>query len=261
MRAIMAARARRVAHLILALTATAGTVTAPLLSAQSATVPRAFLAVEGRLPVLGEQTIRLSPAIFETGGTVDVEIVVDVDGSVAHARVAASSDASGVLGRACLAAMTGWRLKPATGAFGDPQATLSLARFTFKASPPTGETGSVSVRLMALTQLPPPTLQEGQFAGLADTGVAGYRSARPLRNIMPRYTEDAMRAKVQGTVTVELAVLADGTVGAARIRNSLHESLDRAALIAARYWYFEPATIDGRPVASKAMLALAFNLR
>jgi protein TonB len=156
--------------------------------------------------------------------------------------------------------MTGWRFQPATDAGGRPQATLSLARFTFSAA--TADTPSaVTVRLAALPQVTPPPLEAGQLVGLADAKQPGYSPPRPLRNITPRYTEDAMRAKVQGPVTMELIVLADGTVGAARVTSPLHDSLDRAALVAAKYWYFDPARVNGQVVPTKVRLELAFNLR
>src|SRR5688572_21017742 len=237
----MAASSGRVAIFLVTLTAIAGAVTAVSLSAQPG-VAQASLAVEGRLPVPGSQTMPAYPT-GNASGTVDVEIVVDVNGAVAHARVAASSDSTGAMDRASLAAMTGWRFQPPTDPRGRPQATLSLARLTFSAATASDKAGSVAVTMMPLAQLPPPTLEDSQFVGLADAKLPGYRPPRVLRNVTPRYAEDAMRAKIQGTVTMELAVLADGTVGAARVTRSLHESLDRAALIAARYWYFDPARV------------------
>ena len=255
---IMAARFRPVAHLLLALGSIAWAV-APV-AAQSGGVG-ATLASERNMPKFRDGTMTVNPASLTAGGTVDVEIVVDVTGSVAHARVAASSDSSGALDRACLAALTATRFSPVTDAAGRPQATLSLAKFTFIAPATNGRSGTLSVALAPLPQVPPPTLEESQLAGVADAKQVRVSSPRPLRRINPRYTPDAMRAKVQGLVTMELIVLADGTVGAARVTKPLHESLDREALVAARYWYFDPARVDGRVVSTKALLQLEFNLR
>lgn len=77
----------------------------------------------------------------------------------------------------------------------------------------------------------------------------------------PRYTPEAMRAKLQGVVKMELVVLPDGTVGAARVIQSLEAGLDRAALVAARYWYFNPPKVDGVPVAATVFMDLEFRLR
>ena len=255
---IVAAYVRPVAHLLLTLGSLAGAV-APV-AAQPGGVG-ATLASERMMPKFRDGAMTVNPVSLTTGGTVDVEIVVDVTGSVAHARVAASSDSSGALDRACLAALTAARFSPVTDAAGRPQASLSLARFTFSAPAANDRPGTVSVALAPLPPVPPPTLEENQLAGVADAKQVRYSSPRPLRRINPRYTEDAMRAKIQGLVTMELIVLADGTVGAARVTKPLHEGLDREALVAARYWYFDPARVDGRAVATKAVLQLEFNLR
>jgi TonB family protein len=70
-----------------------------------------------------------------------------------------------------------------------------------------------------------------------------------------------MRAIRQGVVLLDVVILADGTVGGARVTRSLDPDLDREALIAARYWLFEPAQLEGRAVATRAALELEFRLR
>ena len=260
-RRVMTAHCGRVATLTAALTAIVSLATGPSLSAQPVQVPSASLASDRLMPVLGQQTTPAYPPDAAAGGTVDVEIVVDVDGSIAHARVAASSDGSGVLDRASLAAITRWRLTPAASPDGRRYATLALARFTFAApQPPRGE-GAVSVQLVAPPPLLPPAWEATQSMALRDAKEVRFAPPRLIRNIRPSYTEDAMRARIQGTVTLEVVVLADGTVGAGRVANSLHEGLDRAALVAARYWYFEPARIAGQAVATKAVVELSFSVR
>jgi TonB family protein len=80
--------------------------------------------------------------------------------------------------------------------------------------------------------------------------------------IDPTYTSDAMRQKIAGTVKVEAVVLPDGTVGDARIVESLDKTygLDEAALSAARQWTFDPGTLGARPVAVMVTLTLEFRL-
>jgi protein TonB len=93
-------------------------------------------------------------------------------------------------------------------------------------------------------------------------GAPGLRAPRPVRRITPTYSPAAMRRKIQGEVQVELQILADGTVGSSRVIRSLdtETGLDEQALIAARYWLFEPATLNGQPVAATSMLVLTFRL-
>ena len=91
----------------------------------------------------------------------------------------------------------------------------------------------------------------------------GVTEPRPLREVKPQYTTDAMRAKVQGEVWIEAVVLPDGTVGDARVVRSLDRNfgLDEEALKAARQWRFAPGTRFGEPVAVLVTIALEFILR
>ena len=88
-------------------------------------------------------------------------------------------------------------------------------------------------------------------------------SARPLRQVRPQYTNDAMRAKIQGLVTLEALVLPDGTVGDVRIARSLDAvfGLDREAMRAVKAWTFVPATRGGTPIPMWVSIELTFTLR
>jgi periplasmic protein TonB len=92
---------------------------------------------------------------------------------------------------------------------------------------------------------------------------SGVSLPRLLREVRPDYTAEAMRAKIQGTATVEALVLPDGSVGAARIVKSLDASfgLDQAALKAARQWRFVPGMRNGVPVPVYVTIELTFSLR
>ena len=90
---------------------------------------------------------------------------------------------------------------------------------------------------------------------------AGIVNPRLLREVRPQYTAEALRAKIAGTVYLEMVVLPDGTVGDVRITQSLDPRLDAEAVKAARQWLFEPGTRFGEPVAILVNLALDFNLR
>jgi protein TonB len=84
----------------------------------------------------------------------------------------------------------------------------------------------------------------------------------PLRSVQPKYTSDAMRAKIQGVVQLEVVVLENGTVGDVRITRSLDKNfgLDTEAITAARQWLFRPATRQGKPVPIIVLLELEFRL-
>ena len=79
----------------------------------------------------------------------------------------------------------------------------------------------------------------------------------------PKYTADAMRAKVQGVVVISAVVLPDGTVTDISIVRSLDQSfgLDEEAKRNAALWKFRPGTLKGEPVAVRILIELEFNLR
>jgi TonB family protein len=82
------------------------------------------------------------------------------------------------------------------------------------------------------------------------------------REEKPRYTAAAMRAKVQGIAEVEVIVLPNGSVGAARIHKSLDKEfgLDAEAVKAARQWKFKPALLKGQPVKVVTIVKLEYRL-
>ena len=108
----------------------------------------------------------------------------------------------------------------------------------------------------------PPRAAEPELGTIVRPG-AGIVNPRLLREVKPQYTAEALRAKIVGTVHLEVVVLADGTVGDVRITRSLDPvyGLDEEAVKAARQWLFEPGTRFGEPVPVLVNLALDFNLR
>ena len=82
------------------------------------------------------------------------------------------------------------------------------------------------------------------------------------RSVTPKYTSEAMRAKLQGVVVVQAVVGANGTVERARVTQSLDTQmgLDDAAVAAAKSWLFKPGTKDGKAVPVAVTLTLEFRL-
>jgi TonB family protein len=89
----------------------------------------------------------------------------------------------------------------------------------------------------------------------------GVTRPRVITQVKPTYTEAAMAAKVEGTVSVECVVETDGSVRRARVVRSLGFGLDQTSIDAAKAWKFEPGTKDGRPVPVLITLELAFVLQ
>jgi TonB family protein len=238
-----------------ALTASGRPVTARLSGEVSASLGRGDF-----MPRVRQQVLPSYPAVA-ISGAVEAEVVVGTNGRVAHARVAKSADPTGALDRTCLAALDQWRFEPAMD-YGQPAATIVLVRFTYAAPSAGFAEGSVSAQLEPVLLEPPPETPGTIDPAVPVAGAKGSGISWPvaIRSIKPSYTPEGMRAKTQGIVGIELVVLADGTVGAARVVKSLERSLDWSALIAARYWFFAPATLNGVPVASKVPMQLEFRL-
>jgi TonB family protein len=73
-----------------------------------------------------------------------------------------------------------------------------------------------------------------------------------------------MRAKIQGVVSMEGVVTANGTVGDVRITKSLDDQLglDQQAIRAVKQWRFHPARdADGTPVAVVVTFHMEFQLK
>jgi TonB family protein len=88
----------------------------------------------------------------------------------------------------------------------------------------------------------------------------GATNPELLRRVEPVYSPEAMRARIQGFVTVQFVVEADGTVGPVRVIKSLNPSLDAAAVDALKKWLFKPGTKDSVPVRVLSNLLLTFSL-
>jgi TonB family protein len=91
----------------------------------------------------------------------------------------------------------------------------------------------------------------------------GVDAPRVLFEKRPNYTSDAMRAKVQGKVALEILVKSDGTVGDVQVVQSLDSTfgLDQEAVKAAREWRFTPGTRMGEPVPVLITIEMAFTLK
>jgi TonB family protein len=110
------------------------------------------------------------------------------------------------------------------------------------------------------------TRVEADRAGLpmvAPSGKAPVRvigTIRVLEQTKPAYTAEAMAARVEGTVVLEVLIDERGHVPDARIVRSI-PLLDRSALEAVKQWRFAPTTINGEPVPVMAQVEMSFTLK
>lgn len=111
------------------------------------------------------------------------------------------------------------------------------------------------------TQTAAPTaITPAPSPGPARTSVtdAAYAST----NRKPPYPRISRSNEEEGTVILRVLVKADGTAGAVEIKNSSgHPRLDESARSTVQTWRFNPATVDGKPVAEWYQVAIPFTLQ
>jgi protein TonB len=76
----------------------------------------------------------------------------------------------------------------------------------------------------------------------------------------PEYSEEARKAKYQGTCVLWLIVGPDGHPRDIRVSRTLGLGLDEKAIEAVKNWKFEPAMKDGKPVAVQINVEVDFRL-
>jgi periplasmic protein TonB len=112
---------------------------------------------------------------------------------------------------------------------------------------------------------------KGPGAGPGDGpgGGVGYDGSRTggsvvapvlLWKIDPEYSEDARKAKVQGTVFLRIEVDASGHTSNISVRQGMGLGLDQKAMDAVSRWKFRPGTVNGKPVPMIAFVDVSFRL-
>ncbi|MBM3769797.1 MAG: TonB family protein [Acidimicrobiia bacterium] len=79
----------------------------------------------------------------------------------------------------------------------------------------------------------------------------------------PKYTAEAMRARIQGSVFLSCVVRSDGTVTDIQVIRSLDRAfgLDDEAIKTLSAWRFRPSTLRGEPVAVRVEVEITFSIR
>jgi len=88
----------------------------------------------------------------------------------------------------------------------------------------------------------------------------GVSAPRPVYTPDPEYSEEARKAKYQGTCVLWLVVGTDGRTRDVRIARSLGMGLDEKSIEAVRSWRFEPATKGAAPVAVQLNVETSFRM-
>ena len=81
------------------------------------------------------------------------------------------------------------------------------------------------------------------------------------KQVRPNYTSEAMSARIQGVVALDVVVKADGKVGDVTVAESLDTGLDGEAVKAVKQWEFKPGTKDSKDVAVQVQINIRFTLK
>ncbi len=105
---------------------------------------------------------------------------------------------------------------------------------------------------------PPAPVQAAPTPPRTSISVATYAAS----NRKPSYPRLSRVNDEQGTVMLRVLVRADGTAGAVELKTSSgYPLLDESARTTVQTWRFNPATVDGKPVAEWYQLAIPFTLQ
>jgi TonB family protein len=161
----------------------------------------------------------------EIQGTVILEATTDIYGRVMSTRILRSVPE---LDQAAIDAVKQWVYEPMI-IDGEPRGVVFTVTCTFRLDEPVRAVGDIK----------PPKL---------------------IKKVEPVYPEAAKKAKIQGTVILELTTDIYGRVKNVRVLRSIPE-LDQAAIDAAKQWIYEPALIDGKPKGIIFTATVAFHLK
>lgn len=91
----------------------------------------------------------------------------------------------------------------------------------------------------------------------------GHGDAAPavLSKVEPKYTEEALKAKLQGTVSITGVLDATGhACGKWNVHHSMGMGLDESAVAAVSQWVFKPGLENGTPAPVTVTIEVNFRL-
>jgi TonB family protein len=106
-----------------------------------------------------------------------------------------------------------------------------------------------------------PSFGDGN-GGIVPGGSMGGITTQPkvIYMIEPEFTEEARKARLQGTVVLSVEIDERGQVHNIRVLSPLGLGLEEKAIEAVRKWRFHPATRNGKPVRVPALVEVNFHL-
>jgi periplasmic protein TonB len=111
-----------------------------------------------------------------------------------------------------------------------------------------------------LSHLGVPSNGTGLGGGIGSGVGGGVSAPSVLSKVEPEYSEEARKAKWQGTVILQLVVDEHGLPQQMKVTRSLGLGLDQKAIEAVAKWKFKPGMKDGKPVPVVATIEVNFRL-
>jgi periplasmic protein TonB len=103
----------------------------------------------------------------------------------------------------------------------------------------------------------------GRDGGIA-SGQLGFQGSRTepvlLWKAEPEYSDEARKAKMQGSVIMHVEIDVRGQVQNIAVAQGLGLGLDERAIAAVRKWKFRAGTRNGKPVPTNALIQVTFRL-
>jgi TonB family protein len=129
-----------------------------------------------------------------------------------------------------------------------PDEAVALAREYLK-NAPTGSAATDARMLICYAR-----------KGAAPAGEAAPEAGAEIEPPRPLYRQaPALRKKLQGSVLVQVGIDRDGCAVNPTVSGGMGNELDGVALEAVKRWVFQPATFQGRPVASDSIVSVNFT--
>jgi TonB family protein len=84
-----------------------------------------------------------------------------------------------------------------------------------------------------------------------------------VKQVRAEYTREAMAARIEGAVELDVVIQADGKVGDVSVAKSLDTvyGLDNQAVKSVKQWEFKPGTKEGKAVAVRVTIVITFTLK
>jgi protein TonB len=190
----------------------------------------------------------------QVSGVVIIEARIGPDGVVEDTRVLRSIP---LLDQAAIDAVMQWQFTPTLlNGRAVPVVMTVTVNFTLQQADLPREVTPDPPFVEAVQVVPRRARGRAQTTVAEGVNVSPQRRLVPelVKEVKPSYTSLAMRARIQGSVEMEVTIGVDGKVTGARVIKSL-PMLDEAALTAVRQWEFKPLP---QPVATT--IEMSFRL-